>query len=96
MMSRRRYLVAYDIRDAKRLRRVHIVVKGFGFSMQYSVFVCDLNPRERANLLEQLLAVADTSIDSVAMVDLGDAGDARAFTFLGPHELLPRSGPSIV
>lgn len=96
MMTRRRYLVAYDIRDSRRLRRVHVVVKGFGFAMQYSVFVCDLNARERTSLMEALLAVADTGIDSVAMVDLGDPDDARLFTFLGPHALLPRSGPSIL
>ena len=95
-MLRRRYLVAYDIRDPKRLRQVHKVVKGFGFAMQYSVFVCDLDARERASLMELLLKVADTRIDSVAMVDLADPHDPRPFTFLGPHELLPRTGPTIV
>lgn len=96
MMLRRRYLVAYDIRDGIRLRKVHRVVKGFGFSMQYSVFVCDLNARERLDLLEQLRAVADVRHDSVALVDLGEPGDPRPFTFLGPHELLPRTGPTIL
>ena len=96
MMLRRRYLVAYDIRDGIRLRKVHRVVKGFGFSMQYSVFVCDLNARERLDLLEQLRAVADAQHDSVALVDLGEPSDPRPFTFLGPHELLPRTGPTIL
>lgn len=95
-MQRRRYLVAYDVRDPKRLRQVHKVVKGFGFSMQYSVFVCDLDARERMDLLEQLLRVADTRIDSVALVDLAEPDDPRPFTFLGPHELLPRTGPTIL
>ena len=95
-MVRRRYLVAYDVRDPVRLRRVHKVVKGFGFSMQYSVFVCDLNSRERVDLLAALLGVADPRVDSVAIVDLGDPEDPRTFTFLGPHALLPRSGPTIL
>ena len=96
MMLRRRYLVAYDIRDGIRLRKVHRVVKGFGFSMQYSVFVCDLNAREKLDLLEQLRVAADVQHDSIAMVDLGEPGDPRPFTFLGPHELLPRTGPTIL
>lgn len=96
MMLRRRYLVAYDVRDPVRLRKVHKVVKGFGFSMQYSVFVCDLNSRERVDLLTALAAKVDVRSDSVAIVDLGDPDDPRAFTFIGPHALLPRSGPAIV
>lgn len=96
MMERRRYLVAYDIRDGVRLRKVHKIVKGFGFSMQYSVFVCDLNSRERMDLLQRLSDVADVRIDSVAVVDLGEPGDPKPFTFLGPHELLPRTGPTIL
>lgn len=95
-MLRRRYLVAYDIRDSKRLRQVHKVVKGFGFSMQFSVFVCDLNSRERMDLVQGLTNIVDTRIDSVALVDLGDPGDPRPFTFLGPHELLPRVGVTIL
>jgi CRISPR-associated protein Cas2 len=96
MMQRRRFLVAYDVREARRLRKVHEVVKGFGFAMQYSVFVCDLTTKERMMLVQDLQRVMDVSIDSVAIVDLGDPNDPRPFTFLGPHELLPRSGPAIV
>ena len=39
---RRCYLVCYDIRDPKRLRRVNKVIKGYGESWQYSVFFCVL------------------------------------------------------
>ena len=45
-MRRGRYLVAYDIRDPRRLREVHRIVKGYGVSLQYSVFVCDLTFKE--------------------------------------------------
>jgi CRISPR-associated protein Cas2 len=37
---RHRYIVAYDIRDEVRLRRVHDVVRGYGIRLQYSVFLC--------------------------------------------------------
>ena len=46
MARRRRYLVAYDIREDKRLRRVHKTMKGYGWSLQYSVFICDLDTME--------------------------------------------------
>ena len=32
------HLVSYDIRDPKRWRRVHRLLKGYGRSVQYSVF----------------------------------------------------------
>lgn len=58
-MKRTRYLVAYDIRDPFRLRKVHKIVRGFGDSMQYSVFVCDLTSAERVRLIERLGALRD-------------------------------------
>ncbi len=41
--GRKRYLVAYDIRHQKRLRQVHKTMKAYGWAMQYSVFICDLD-----------------------------------------------------
>ena len=49
-MSRRRYVVAYDIREPKRLRQVHSAMKAFGYPLQYSVFVCDLDGMERVSV----------------------------------------------
>jgi CRISPR-associated protein Cas2 len=83
-MKRIRHLVAYDIRDPVRLRRVHKKMKGFGFPMQYSVFLCDLNAAERLRLLQELTEIID-SVDCVAVVELGDPADQRAFTYLGPR-----------
>ena len=39
---RRSYLVCYDVRDPKRLRKVHRVMKAYGEAWQYSVFWCTL------------------------------------------------------
>jgi len=36
----RHYLVAYDVRQPRRLRRVHRVLKARGLPVQYSVFLC--------------------------------------------------------
>jgi CRISPR-associated protein Cas2 len=76
-MSRHRYIVCYDIRDPKRLRRTHRTLMGYGDPLQYSVFVCDLSPAERVLMEEALRGVVKISEDSVVLIDLGPA-DRRA------------------
>lgn len=94
-MSRRRYLIAYDIASPKRLRRVCKIMEAYGERLQYSVFISDLSPSElvhaRAEVEEEMLMTQD----SVVIVDLGDVADAR-FLFLGRHRALPTSGPRII
>lgn len=94
-MKRTRYLVAYDIRDPFRLRKVHKIVRGFGDSMQYSVFVCDLTSAERVRLIERLGDVVDTRVDRVALITLGEGGADDMFWFLGDTLPLPRPGPQV-
>ena len=48
------HLVAYDIRDAKRLRQVAKTCEDFGIRVEYSVFECDLS-EEHFSLLWSLL-----------------------------------------
>lgn len=94
-MTRRRFLIAYDIADPKRLRRVCKVMEGYGERLQYSVFISDLSPTEllRARAeVEELMLMTE---DSVVVVDLGDVAGAR-FLFLGRHRPLPSSGPKVV
>ncbi len=66
-----RYLVSYDIRDKKRLRRVYKVMRGWGDHTQLSVFVCDLSPKERVQLRAALSGVIDYDADQVLFADLG-------------------------
>lgn len=97
-MDRRRYLVAYDICDAVRLRRVHKSMKGFGYPLQYSVFVCDLDASEKIALKIEILPIMDQRADSVVLVDLGDPQKRglECFEFLGVSRSLPKHGPGIV
>lgn len=44
------YLVAYDIADPKRWRRVFSVMEGFGEWLQLSVFQCRLSVQRHAEL----------------------------------------------
>lgn len=98
-MSRRRYVVAYDICDPRRLRAVHDVVLGRGDPLQYSVFVCDLNPKELIGLKERLRDEMHVGEDSVVLIDLGEVGSGKAdcFEFMGRgRDLPPPPGAMIV
>jgi CRISPR-associated protein Cas2 len=96
--SRRRHIVAYDIRDAKRLRQVHKVLVTYGYSVQYSVFICDLTAREKTAFRWDLGEVIDHRADSIVLVDLGEAGSASAgkFEFLGVPLIMPDDGSASI
>jgi len=68
---RRCYLVCYDIRDPKRLRNVHKVLKGYGERWQYSVFFCGLREIDRVRLQSDLEAEMHLREDQVIILDLG-------------------------
>lgn len=84
---RHRYLVAYDITDAKRLRKMYKTMRGYGDALQYSVFLCDLTKQERMLMLEALSRVYHATADRVFIVDLGLARgggrDSKRIEFLG-------------
>jgi CRISPR-associated protein Cas2 len=71
---RRRYLVSYDVSDAKRLRQAFRAMHGFGNAIQYSVFLCDLSAVERQLMRERLMDVPNLREDRALIVDLGEAG----------------------
>jgi CRISPR-associated protein Cas2 len=95
-MSRRRLLIAYDIADPVRLRRVCTVMEGHGERLQYSVFLCDLSVGERANLETTVTAIMNLADDSIVEIDLGPASRPAAIRVLGKRRNLPGSGPQIV
>jgi CRISPR-associated protein Cas2 len=95
-MSRRRYLVAYDIRDDRRLRAVATCMEGYGTRIQYSVFVCDLSEMEAVHMRGDIEDRMKPSEDSVMVIDLGRAGDSTRFLFMGHHRRLPDSAAVIV
>lgn len=95
-MARRRYLVAYDIREDRRLRNVAACCEGYGERIQYSVFICDLSEEEAVTMRGDIEARIKHSEDSVMIIDLGKAGDPGRFLFLGHHEKLPSTDALIV
>ena len=72
-MSRTRYLVAYDIADPKRLKAIFKIMRGFGDHLQLSVFLCELNDREKLQMEGKLNGKLNVRQDQVLIVNLGPA-----------------------
>ena len=64
------YLVAYDICDPKRLRKVAHTCEDFGFRRQYSVFLCRLSAKDLVRLKSRLYDIINLKEDQVMFVPL--------------------------
>ena len=82
---RRCYLVCYDVRNPKRLRRIHKLMKAYGEPWQYSVFYCTLKAIDRVRLENALRELMNMKEDQVLIVDLGSNENTalQVSTFLG-------------
>lgn len=92
------YLVAYDICNDKRLRRVYKAMRGYGDHLQFSVFRCELADRERAEMIAELSQLIDHDEDQVLIIDIGPA-DGRAglvFEAIGKPYVAPERHAVIV
>lgn len=67
------YIVAYDIADDKRLRKIHQKMRGFGDHLQYSVFRCELSSKEKTQMVAQLDQLIHHGHDQVLIFPLGPA-----------------------
>jgi CRISPR-associated protein Cas2 len=64
------YLVAYDISNPKRLRKVASTCEDFGLRRQFSVFVCRLTATDLVRLKSRLYEIIDLDVDQVIFVPL--------------------------
>jgi len=67
------YLITYDIRDAKRWRRVFRLMKGYGEWLQLSVFQCRLSRKRHAELIALLDGIIHHKEDHILIVNIGPA-----------------------
>jgi CRISPR-associated protein Cas2 len=72
-MDEHLYIVAYDVSDTKRWRRVFRVMKGYGEWLQLSVFQCRLSRRRHAELIALLDGIIHHKDDHLVLMDLGPA-----------------------
>ena len=70
MPTRQSYLIAYDVRDERRLRAVANHMTGYGRRLQYSVFICHLTESTVRKLRWELVGLVEPE-DSIAIVPLG-------------------------
>lgn len=64
------YLVCYDVRNAKRLRKVAKHIEGYGSRLQYSVFRCWLSHEQMQKLRWELTERFVTAEDDVMFIPL--------------------------
>lgn len=76
-MQEHLYIVAYDISDDKRLRKVFKLMKGYGEWLQFSIFQCRLSARRHAELMSLLDGMIVNGHDHVVMLDLGPAESVK-------------------
>lgn len=72
-MDEHLYVVAYDISDQKRWRRVFKLMKGYGDWLQLSVFQCRLSKKRHAELVALLDGIIHHGEDHVILVNVGPA-----------------------
>jgi CRISPR-associated protein Cas2 len=93
---RRCYLVCYDIRDPKRLRHVHKLMKGYGEPWQYSVFFCVLRDIDRVRMQTDLENEMNLKEDQALILELDtdEAASRQAVTTIGTP--LPKQDSGMV
>jgi CRISPR-associated protein Cas2 len=65
-----KYLLCYDIKNPRRLRRVHRLVRDWGLPVQFSVFEIELIADKLELLLIELAKLIEISEDSVMLYRL--------------------------
>ena len=94
-MTRRRFVIAYDISDPKRLRHVCKTMEEYGDRLQYSVFICDLSRTELVHARAAVQRQMKLTEDSVVIIDLGEPHTSK-ITFIGQHRNVPTHEPRII
>ena len=76
-MSRHRYLISYDITDDRCRTQIYQILCDNGDRIQYSVFFCELNLTELAQIGMQLKPYVNHDHDQIMILDLGPADAAK-------------------
>ncbi len=67
------YIIAYDIADPKRWRKVYKTLRGYGAWTQLSVFQLRLTARRHTELIGRLEEIINHSDDHILCFDFGPA-----------------------
>lgn len=81
------YLVAYDVKDDKRLNEVHSIVKDYAIGGQKSAFECFLSYQQHQTIRQRLQAAIDTEIDRIMIIPINANKLATLGTAIPPKNL---------
>ncbi len=70
-MSRRFYLVSYEVADHRCRDRLAKLLMDYGDRIQFSVSCCELNPRERVWMFAEIRERLNGAEDPALVVELG-------------------------
>ncbi len=85
-MSRSLYLVAYDVRNPRRLRRVCKYLTGFKVGGQKSVYECWVTPSELRTMRGELEELMNGDEDRLHIVALDPRMRTRCFGLARPFQ----------
>jgi CRISPR-associated protein Cas2 len=83
------YLVAYDVKNARRLHKATKIIKDYAYGGQKSAYECYLSKSDKDELKTRMLSALEFEQDSVLLVKLYKDS---AVAFLGVAELPPEDG----
>lgn len=61
------HIIAYDVKDPRRLSRLHRRIKKDALALQKSVYAVDKSSTELDSLIEDILNLVDTRLDDVRL-----------------------------
>jgi CRISPR-associated protein Cas2 len=76
-MAEHLYIIAYDVSDQKRWRRVFKLMKGYGEWLQLSVFQCRMSLKRHSELIALLDNIIHHDADHILIMDLGVADEVK-------------------
>lgn len=96
----RTWLIAYDIREPRRLQRVHRYLKRHAIPLQYSVFVTRANAAQLGNLRAGLAQIINAKVDDVRIYHIPDRTEAHTLGRMmlpeGVDLVLGEAGPLLL
>lgn len=76
-MDEHLYIVAYDISDTKRWRRVFKLMNGYGEWLQLSVFQCRLSRKRHAEMIQLLDGIIQHKQDHIITMEVGPVDSVK-------------------
>lgn len=71
MQEEKLWIIAYDISNPKRWKKVFTILKGYGEWLQLSIFQCSMSDIKAQNLITALDEIIDKKEDHILLISLG-------------------------